>query len=274
MPNYTKNTLTVKGSKEALTYFYNRNRVTEEDVENVGGCVTDLSFEKCVTRENDTVIMQHIQENYISKHAKTGWNSWDLTCAIWGTKWEACAPYVDLTNIENGEITYRFDTAWSYPDSWLITISRIFRKLEFEIIFTNEDDNYDMFYKYHFKEGKMTEVESYSHLERSILKFGMENLVNMIMAYLDEKEAKIVNYHNRLQNLDKELEYMPWKEYCKFYMKTEDKEYEHYERDLFMNILNGSEDLEHFVDDHDLYRQLFESKELSLCFFQKVKEQI
>lgn len=274
MPNYTKNTLTVKGSKEALLYFYNRNRVTEEDVENVGGHVSHLSFSKCVTRENDNVIMDYIQQNYQPKLGKKGGDIWDLSCWIWGTKWNTSEPSVDLSNIENGEIKYYFETAWCYPHNWLITVSKIFVKLEFEIIFTNEDDNYEWFYKYHFKEGKMTEIESYSHLERSISKYGMENLVDMMIAYLDEKEGKIANYHNRLQNLDKELEYMPWREYCTFYMETEDKENEYYERDLFMNILNGSEDLEHFVDEHGLYRQLFDSRELSLCFFKKIKEQI
>ena len=288
MPNYTKNTLIVKGSKEALTYFYNRNRVTEEDVQNVDGCVTDLSFEKCVTRENDTVIIKHIQQHYISKNTNTGWDGWDLTCYIWGTKWNAIEPIVDLSNIANGEISYRFETAWSYPHNWLLTVSKIFVKLEFEIISLDEYDNYDMCHKHHFKEGKFEEVESYSRLERSISKYGMENLVNMIIAYCEEKESKIANYLNRFETIGKELKYVncmptesagardkvPWKEFCKLYMETENKEEDRYETDLFYYILNGSEDLEHFIEEHDLYRQLFESKELSQCFFQKVKERM
>jgi hypothetical protein len=272
MPNYTKNTLIVKGLKEALLYFYNRNRVTEEDVENVGGCVTDLSFEKCVTRENDSVIIQHIQEHYISKNKNTGWDGWDLTCAIWGTKWDAIEPIIDLSNIENGEISYRFDTAWSYPYGWLMTVSKIFRKLEFENISLDEYDNYDMCHKHHFKEGKFEEVESYSRLERSISKYGMDNLVNMMISYCEEKKSKIANYLNRFETIGKELKYVDWKEFCKLYMETENKEDDRYETDLFYYVLNGSEDLENFIEENDLYRQLFESKELSQCFFKKVKD--
>ncbi len=153
MPNYTKNTLIVKGSKDALIYFYNRNRISEEDAQNLNKSVCDLSFEKCVTRENDTIIMTYIKENYISKHPKPGYDCWDLTCTIWGTKWEAIDTVVDLSTIEDGKITYYFDTAWCYPYNWLKIVSAMYHTLEFRIKHINECENFNTEHHHKYKKG-------------------------------------------------------------------------------------------------------------------------
>ncbi len=272
MRPYTKNTLIVKGSKESLSYFYNRNRMSEEDVEHVGGRVTELSFEKYVTRKIDTIIMKHILENYNPTHALSGWDTWHLSCSFWGTHCNAIEPIVDLSSIYDGKITYYFETEGTYPHNWLVTISKIFDKLEFEIIYMNEDDDYNMCYKSSFKEGNCETIESYSNLERTIEKHGLENLVNMIITECEETELKAPNYINRLQNMDKPVEYVYWKELCKLHIQEyEDKDHD-YELDLVRNIVE--EYLDEFLDKQNIYRGIFRSREFCKRFIEKVKEMI
>ncbi len=260
MPNYTKNTLIVKGSKDALTYFYNRNRISEEDAQNIGGIVTDLSFEKCVTRENDTIIMTYIKENYISKHPKPGYDCWDLTCTIWGTKWEAIDTVVDLSTIEDGKITYYFDTAWCYPHNWLLTVSKIFSKLEFEIISLDEDDNYNMCYKHQFKEGTFEMIESYSRLERSIEKYGVENLVNMIITHCEEEDLTMM-YKGVNVN---------WKMYYKVYLEENHNVVDN-ETYFASYVIDYVDD---FLYKHEMYHGIYENKEFCKLFVEKVKKMI
>jgi hypothetical protein len=270
MPNYTKNTLIVKGPKDALTYFYERNRVTENDVKYIGGVVSDLSFGKCVTRENDTVIIEHIKQNYNSKHNNTGWDGWDLTCSIWGTKWEAIDPSVDLSEIDLGKITYKFDTAWSYPHNWIITISKIFYTLEFDIIFTNEDDEYDMTYVHHFKQGKYNEVESYSRLKKTVETHGRINIVNKVIEYLNKNDVKIHNYITEKSDKNKKCEEIDWKEFCKLHIMKYGNEKD-YESHLMAEM---GDYLSEFYRENKIYSGVYMDKELSKLFVEKVKELI
>ena len=272
MSPYTKNTLLVKGSKEALTYFYHRNRMSEEDVEHVGGRTTDLSFEKCVTRKSDSVIMEHILENYNPTHTVSGWHTWHLSCSFWGTHCNAIEPIVDLSNIENGEITYHFETERVYPHNWLLTISKIFHKLNFEIIYMNEDDNYNMCYKCCYKDGKCETIESYSQLERTIEKFGIENLVNMIITHCEEVELKAPNYINRFQKMNKPVEYIYWKELCKLHIQEYENKDDDYERDLVRTIIE--EYVDKFLDKHQIFRGIYMSREFCVFFVEKAKEML
>jgi hypothetical protein len=272
MPNYTKNTLIVKGSKDVLTYFYNRNRMSEEDVQNVDGSVTDLSFEKCVSLKSDSVIMTHILENYHSKDPNRTYECLHLNYSMWGSHSNAIAPIVDLSYIHDDKITYYFETEHTYPHNWLVTISKIFHKLEFEIIYMNEDDDYDMCHKSSFKQGKFEMIEKYSNLERSIEKHGLENLVNMIIEECEKRELKAPNYINRLENLDKPVEYVYWKELCKLHIQEYENKDDDYEHDLVRTIVE--EYLDDFLDKHDVYRGIFRSREFCKLFVEKVKTMI
>ncbi len=253
MPNYTKNTLIVKGSKDALIYFYNRNRISEEDAQNLNKSVCDLSFEKCVTRENDTIIMDHIKKNYHSKSIYI--DGWDVFCMIWGTKWDAIDP---LVVIEDDKIIYTFITAWSYPHNWLVTVSKIFYKLEFEIIYMNEDDNYEMCHKIHCKEGKCETMKSYSRLEKTIEKYGIENLVNMIITHCNEEDLMMIcNGVN-----------VNWKEYYKIEFEKNNGNIE-YENESVMDIIDYIDD---FLLKYDIYRGIYVNKEFCKLFVEKVKK--
>ncbi len=238
MPNYTKNTLVVKGDARRLHHFYKYNRIDEEDSYALERDVCDLSFRKSVSPEIDSVIWEYIHENYISKRElldsqpkireklryitdeeemkrvvkiilspKENRNKgWDFTC--WGTKWDASDSKAILSEIdEKGILTYHFYTAWCYPRQWLITVSKIFHKLTFDIIYTNEDDEYDMVYEKHFENGKETDVTSYSSVKLSIEKAGgVEKLVNDIITIFEKEHLMMVTSG---------MEKVHWLEYCR-----------------------------------------------------------
>ena len=66
MPNYTRNNLKIYGPAPLLRYFYEKNRVTEEDVEFMeevyGPYTCDLSFEKSVPRHNYEITVDYVQK--------------------------------------------------------------------------------------------------------------------------------------------------------------------------------------------------------------------
>ncbi len=66
MPNYTKNSLKISGPADMLRYFYEKNRVTAEDIkfmeEVYGPYEYDLSFEKSVPRHNYQITTDYLQK--------------------------------------------------------------------------------------------------------------------------------------------------------------------------------------------------------------------
>ena len=71
MPNYTQNSLVIQGNPKVLKYFYERNRVTKEDVEILNNdeyCETELSFEKYVPRITEDEITNYVKKNYVPKN--------------------------------------------------------------------------------------------------------------------------------------------------------------------------------------------------------------
>lgn len=131
MPNYTKNHLIVSGNKGILKYFYERNRVSEEDSKYINNKDIEdeeqeeerpLSFNKCVPRQVQNVIENYISENYLINSSKSSKSqesiSWDLMIYIWGTKWDAIDSIVDISFLEEevgedkeGSINYTFMSA-------------------------------------------------------------------------------------------------------------------------------------------------------------------
>jgi len=63
------------------------------------------------------------------------WYTW--CCNNWGTKWDACSPYVDWEMGENHAII-GFETAWAPPVDWLRNISHDFPELTFSLSYSEE----------------------------------------------------------------------------------------------------------------------------------------
>lgn len=175
MPNYTHNKLIIRGDTSELMYFYERNKVSEDDSKYLGNIYsspTELSFSKFIN-----IDLLKLMTNNDDIHNSD----------FWGTKWDALEIEVDLSKIDEGQIEYKFTTAWKYPHDWLIKISQIFMRLDFYITYLNEDDGYDMNYEVRFIRGESTKIKSFSSDLATIEKYGgMNKVIDDIILYLNE----------------------------------------------------------------------------------------
>jgi hypothetical protein len=202
MPNYTQNSLVIRGDPKILKYFYERNRITEEDVEILGSDTyskTELSFEKSISRVNQDIIIEYIQQNFIPKNMdkvqdheimKTLLPSL-LTSHIrimyWGTKSDAIEPTVYLEDIEKDTIKYTFDTAWTPPNIWLICVSKIFKNLEFVNTYSLEEEGHDIQYEFLYKNGVESEIRKYKLSDIEIEEYGIKKLLQEIFLILENE---------------------------------------------------------------------------------------
>ena len=69
----------------------------------------------------------------IKKYGCKDWYDWSLE--NWGTKWDACE---GGTHISDYEVEASFDTAWAPPTPWLEKVSVKYKKLRFELEYTEE----------------------------------------------------------------------------------------------------------------------------------------
>ncbi len=263
MPNYTRNLLIVRGAPECLKYFYERNRVTEDDIKYTsdGGDVRSLSFDKCVSRDITKVTNAYISKNYEPKKASmitifdlsSSFIERDLMVSIWGTKWDAIDPIVNMNEVEDGKIEYSFLSAWNYPYNWLVTISQIFPSLTFEITYSNEDDGYDETYVEECKEGDLKEIRTYSAVEKSIEEVTLPELTNFLVSELNEKNVQMI---------DDDKKSLPWLAFSKAYLEKE-KEKENYESDLLYEILS---ELDFFAHEYELHPQIYTHKGFAKAF--------
>lgn len=69
----------------------------------------------------------------MEKYGHCGWYNWRVS--NWGTKWDACE---GDWNLDEGEFTAYFDTAWSPPIGWLENVCAQFPELEFKMLFEEE----------------------------------------------------------------------------------------------------------------------------------------
>ena len=67
------------------------------------------------------------------KYGHKDWYDWSLE--NWGTKWDACE---GGTHISDYEVEASFDTAWAPPTPWLEKVSVKYKKLRFELEYTEE----------------------------------------------------------------------------------------------------------------------------------------
>lgn len=175
MPNYTHNTLIVKGDASELMYFYERNKVSKDDSKYLGNIYsspTELSFSKFINIDLLELMTNNDDANYSD---------------FWGTKWDAFEIEVNLSNIDEGQIEYKFTTAWKYPDNWLIKISQIFVRLEFYITYSNERDGYDMVHMNRFIRGECIKMKSFSSELETIERYGgINKILEDIILYLNE----------------------------------------------------------------------------------------
>ena len=76
-------------------------------------------------------------DDYHRKHpaVKDGFNSggYEWCCENWGTKWNAC--HTELGYMQDDEVMYHFDTAWSPANPVILAMSKKFPILEFTLTY-------------------------------------------------------------------------------------------------------------------------------------------
>lgn len=98
------------------------------------------SLQKMSENERDEYIKNRKHDRRYDKNGfpKDGFNHGGYEWALhnWGTKWGICHPEIikkPFINLINTRVTYRFDTAWSPPNLIIIKMSKMFKKLRFEL---------------------------------------------------------------------------------------------------------------------------------------------
>ncbi len=159
MPNNVYNHLIIEGDQEILEKFYFENKkkenIDKEENEEI------LCFSNLVPIDEDNWYEESIQK--------------------WSTKWE---PY-DITVSEeysNNKLEYEFNTAWSPPHNWLLSVSKIYTELEFSIY--SEDEFINFFCEDKYIDGNHTNLYEYD----------CNHIIDYMKDYLKLNPIEIYNY--------------------------------------------------------------------------------
>ncbi len=256
MPNFTKNKLVIKGDKGLLRYFYEKNRVTEEDekyMSHIHGKKKDLSFSKSVSLESAECMLKLVDSNKIK--------NFDSAVQLWGTKWNAGDSVVNLSNIENGKIEYIFDTAWSHPHEWLLQLSKLYFNLDFYINFTDEDDNYDKTYEFKYKNGKYEKLNEYcSHMQIINENGGIDKIVNDIIEYFNNNPNEVYASNENSSR----------KDYLKTILYMIEKEKD---KNIISYLSGSNENFNNFLNNYmkENYYGVLYHDSIQKCLIEKIK---
>ena len=161
MPNWSYNTVCIKGKKDAMQKLINNglensgleptndiekdfdnllNNATVKCVDNIDGKL-EIDYKKGLTARTfmpmpDTFLL-HDTTNYpnayptevcqeqIEKYGALGW--YDYNCLTLGTKWDFDLQDAELMETPDGkwQIIFYCETAWSTPDAWCINIKKL-----------------------------------------------------------------------------------------------------------------------------------------------------
>lgn len=116
MPNWCWNNLTVMCTKEHVAELH--------DFVDKSTSIKDAEFSF-----EGTHPMPKELEGTTAPSDKPNWYDW--RCDNWGTKWDACEPYINES--EPQCFSVGFDSAWVPPTEWLRNIMDDYPNLEFEL---------------------------------------------------------------------------------------------------------------------------------------------
>lgn len=134
MPNHCNNVLTVVGNEDAVAAFVDKahgplpSYPPQFGEENKEPKISVFSFHRFVPIPDD------VQKNeYGDGGARSGYN---VERELWGVKWGAYDE--ELVRHEKNYAEYRFTTAWSPPEVFLLKASEQFPTLTFYLSYTEE----------------------------------------------------------------------------------------------------------------------------------------
>lgn len=130
MPNHTSNELFVSPidqSKEASQQF--KDFLKKSIIKNEEG--DDIfTFNGAVPMPDD-IFRGNLGQDEREKYGDKNWYDWGV--AHWGTKWDAYESEIKVTDRVGGYAVFKFQTAWSPPEEYLINASKAYPKLEFDL---------------------------------------------------------------------------------------------------------------------------------------------
>lgn len=170
MPNWCSNSLYVSGDSDKVNEFKGWVITEVKDTE----IVRDESYNAVLDETGNPVMKEVIREKFtfeklfptplelvadvdpiphkegeddeayqirmnelMEKYGASGWYNWRVS--NWGTKWDACESDWDL---DEGDMTIHFQTAWAPPIGWLENVSAQFPELTFKMLFQEEGQGF------------------------------------------------------------------------------------------------------------------------------------
>jgi hypothetical protein len=142
MPNWCQNTLTIRGTSDDIKRFAAENAYKGPvDTDEARGNVDHpLSFEACFPTPEEfrdkpspppgrKMIPNELMELLAGTIEPYDWYTWRVV--NWGTKWDVGDGTRVDGNPEDGYIRYDFDTAWSPPVPWVLSVSKRYPSIAF-----------------------------------------------------------------------------------------------------------------------------------------------
>tara|TARA_R110000737_G_scaffold273804_1_gene280621 strand:- start:151 stop:564 length:414 start_codon:yes stop_codon:yes gene_type:complete len=120
MPNWVTNELIVEGDKKDVKKF----------LKQMGD---EIDFEKIIPKPENCFTDDISMKDREKCEAEGIPNWYDWCIDNWGTKWNACHQE-KCEQVDGGayiSLTYKFDTAWSYPEPIIEQLRKEWDKLEF-----------------------------------------------------------------------------------------------------------------------------------------------
>lgn len=153
MPNWTFNTISVRGSKEDLNKMMNDAEMTDGVLNLSSWFPTPETFKKYDTTNHPDGKGLKVGEDWVDglgvhegkvteelieefkqatkeqkeKYGVVGW--YDYNCMMYGCKWDS---EVEVRDRNDEEIVLYAETPWSEPNSWLLRMSAKYPTLEFD----------------------------------------------------------------------------------------------------------------------------------------------
>ena len=125
MPNHVKNVLRISGSEKEIDTLM--NFVSDDE--------SPFSFDKILPMPPENEMSDEYQSDPMPR-----W--WYWRNANWNTKWDAYD--VEVIRETENNLCYTFYTAWSPPIPVLLVLSEIFKTLEFDYEYADEDLGYNL----------------------------------------------------------------------------------------------------------------------------------
>lgn len=131
MPNHVYNTVTVTGKKQAISRF--KRHFKQKNSETI------IDFETIIPMP-EKVFRGDLGNKEKEIHGENNWYDWSRK--HWGTKWNAYDQEID--DETDTSITFKFCTAWGFPEPVIKKLVKLNKTLEFDGQAHEESDAFNL----------------------------------------------------------------------------------------------------------------------------------